>query len=163
MEFHEKEEQLYITATGQGTFPLETLNEKQFQIRRISATITFVKNKNGDFDTLTFNHNGQNSAGKRVQFHMDNLKLKEYTGFYYSPELRTSYELILENGTLVAKHQRQEKTILSPLDDQKFSGNTWFFGTLVFKLKDDKIKGFVASSDRVENLVFKKVNKTFTY
>ncbi|MBW1296406.1 serine hydrolase domain-containing protein [Aquimarina litoralis] len=163
MEFNEKEEQLYITATGQGTLPLETINEKQFQIRRISATITFVKNKNGDFDTLIFNHNGQNSRGKRIKYHVDNSKLQEYTGFYYSPELRTTYELILENGNLIAKHQRQEKTTLSPLDHHKFSGDTWFFGTLLFEEKDNKIKGFIATTDRVENLVFNKVYQPFTY
>lgn len=163
MEFHEREGQLYITATGQGTLPLEPLNDRQFQIRRISATITFVKNSIGDFDTLTFEHNGQESSGKRLQFYLDNSKLQEYTGLYYSPELRTAYELTIENGLLIAKHQRQENTILSPLSHDKFSGNTWFFGTIDFEVEDNVIVGFRVSSDRVENLVFNKVNQKILY
>ncbi len=163
LEFNEKEEQLYITATGQGTFPLEMLNEEQFQIRRISATITFVKNENGDVDTLTFNRNGQDSTGKRIRFHMDNSKLQEYIGIYYSPELRTSYELKIENGVLTAIHQRQEITQLSPLTNQKFSGNTWFFGSLEFDIEEGSVVGFKVSSDRVHNLRFNKVDKPFPF
>ncbi|MFS4445294.1 serine hydrolase [Maribacter sp. 2307UL18-2] len=163
LEFNEREEQLYITATGQGTFPLEMLNEEQFQIRRISATITFVKNENGDVDTLTFNRNGQDSTGKRIKFHMDNSKLQEYIGMYYSPELRTSYELKIENGVLTAIHQRQEITQLSPLTKQKFSGNTWFFGSLEFDIEEGSVVGFQVSSDRVHNLRFNKVDKPFPF
>lgn len=163
MEFNQREGQLYITATGQGTLPLETVNDKQFLIRRISALITFTENEDGSFDKLTFDHNGQKSIGKRIQYHMDIPSLEKYTGIYYSPELRTSYEFTIENGILVAKHQRQETTKLSPLDTRNFSGNTWFFGTLEFDIKDEVINGFRVSSDRVQNLWFKKVDNLFTF
>ncbi len=163
MEFNEKEENLYITATGQGTFPLETLNEKQFQIRRISAIITFIEGDNGNFDTLTFTHNGQNTLGKRIQYKLDSATLEKYTGIYYSPELHTSYELSVENGVLIAKHQRQESTRLSPLGKNRFSGNTWFFGTFEFELQEDMVKGFRVSADRVRNLRFNKVAETYSY
>ncbi|WP_405207054.1 serine hydrolase domain-containing protein [Aquimarina sp. LLG6339-5] len=163
MEFHEEEGQLFITATGQGTLPLETIHEKQFKIRRISALITFIENDYGDFDELVFDHNGQESAGKRIQFHMDSSKLQMYTGIYYSPELKTSYELLIENGILVAKHQRQQSTVLSPLGDHIFSGNTWFFGTFVFEFENNIIKAFRVDSDRVENLVFNKINQKLSF
>lgn len=163
MEFNEKEGQLYITATGQGTLPLETVNTRQFLIRRISALITFIENSNGNFDQLTFDHNGQKSTGQSIQYHLDTSSLEKYTGMYYSPELRTLYEFTIENGILVAKHQRQEITQLSPLDDQKFSGDTWFFGTFEFDIKDEEVVGFNVSSDRVQNLRFNKVDTPFTF
>lgn len=156
MEFNEKEEKLYITATGQGTLPLETLNDTQFQIRRISAVITFVKNEEGNFDNLTFNHDGRLNEGKRVEFNLGMTKMEKCIGTYYSNELKTSYRIMIENGSLVAKHQRQEETKLTPLNPLKFSGNTWFFGTLDFIKDEETIIGFRVSSDRVKNLWFEK-------
>ena len=127
MEFNEKEEKLYITATGQGTLPLEALNDRQYKIRRIGAVITFIENKDGNFDTLTFNHDGNEMIGKKVKFSIDKTDLEKYTGVYYSEELKTLYKIVMENENLVARHQRQEETVLTPLSNQKFSGNTWFF------------------------------------
>ncbi len=109
LEFNEKEEGFYITATGQGTLPLEILNDTQFRIRRISAVITFVKNEDGYFDNLTFDHDGRVSEGKRIKFNINKTDLEKYVGTYYSDELKTSYKIILENGLLVTKHQRQEE------------------------------------------------------
>ena len=163
LEFNQKEGLLYITATGQGTLPLETVNDKQFLIRRISALITFIENEKGGFDKLTFDHNDQKSTGKRIQYHLDPASAEKYTGIYHSPELRTSYELIIEDGQLAARHQRQETTQLSPLAKNKFSGNTWFFGTFEFEIMDGKVIGFRVSSDRVQNLWFKKVDTTFPF
>lgn len=160
MGFNEKEEKLYVTATGQGTLPLETLNDTQFQIRRISAVITFIKNEDGDFDDLTFDHDGRVTEGKRLKFNLDIANMENYIGTYYSNELKTSYRIIMENGLLVAKHQRQEDTKLAPLSLLKFSGNTWFFGTLDFIENEKVITGFRVSSDRVKNLWFEKT-KTF--
>lgn len=157
MEFKEKGKTLYITATGQGTFPLETINEQQFKIRRIGAIITFIENENGNFDILTFNHNQQKITGNKIKFAIDKTDLEKYTGVYYSEELKTSYTLHIKNGHLVASHQRQEDTVLTPLDKQKFSGNTWFFGNLEYQFSDKEIIGFKVSSDRVQNLWFKKV------
>ena len=161
MEFNEKEEHLYITATGQGTLPLETLNATQFQIRRISAVITFVKDENGNFETLTFDHDGRVTEGNRVKFNLDKAKMEKYIGTYYSNELNTSYRIKMENGLLVAIHPRQEETKLTPLSTLKFSGNTWFFGTLDFMEKEGEIIGLKVSSDRVKNLWFEKV-ETFS-
>ncbi|NAS12144.1 serine hydrolase domain-containing protein [Poritiphilus flavus] len=163
MEFNEKEEKLYVTATGQGTFALETLGEAQFQIRRISAVISFTEGEDGGFDSLTFDHNGQETVGTRIKYRMDVPELERYKGIYYSPELRTFYELVIENGVLLARHQRQETTSLSPLSDREFSGNTWFFGTLRFELIENTVEGFRVSSDRVQNLWFKKVKEPFEY
>ena len=157
MEFNEKEGELYITATGQGTLPLETLNDRQFKIRRIGAIITFIENKDGGFDSLTFDHEGQKMEGEKIKFAIAKTDLEKYTGVYYSEELKTFYKIVIDNESLVAKHQRQEETVLTALDNQKFSGNTWFFGNLDYVFSDNLIVGFKVSSDRVENLWFKKL------
>ncbi|MGD1947288.1 MAG: serine hydrolase domain-containing protein [Croceivirga sp.] len=163
MEFEQREEKLFITATGQGTFPLETIGERVFKISQIGATIEFTENSQGEFDSLSFNHGGQKMNGKRVIFKLDVSQLEAYIGLYYSPELRTTYELKIENGTLIAKHTRQDKTVLTPLNNSEFSGNTWFFGSLNFQYEKEKIAGFKVSTDRAKNVLFKKINGDIIY
>ena len=117
----------------------------------------------GEFDSLSFNHGGQKMNGKRVIFKLDVSQLEAYIGLYYSPELRTTYELKIENGTLIAKHTRQDKTVLTPLNNSEFSGNTWFFGSLNFQYEKEKIAGFKVSTDRAKNVLFKKINGDIIY
>ncbi|MEM1260414.1 MAG: serine hydrolase domain-containing protein [Bacteroidota bacterium] len=157
MEFEQREEKLFITATGQGTFPLETITNEKFKISQIGAIIEFLKNGQGNYDSLRFNHGNQEMKGKRVVFQLEGSQLEAFVGSYHSPELRTTYELKIEDEMLVAKHPRQEKTMLTPLRSDKFSGNTWFFGSLDFERKGEKVMGFKASSARAKNVFFKKL------
>ena len=163
MEFEQRAEKLFITATGQGTFPLETISERVFKISQIGATIEFSQNGQGEFDSLSFNHGGQKMIGKRVIFQLDVSQLEDYVGSYYSPELRTTYEVKIENDTLVAEHTRQEKTVLTPLNESEFSGNTWFFGSLNFQSENQQITGFKVSTDRAKNVLFKKIKGDMVY
>ncbi|WP_299252694.1 serine hydrolase [uncultured Aquimarina sp.] len=156
LEFNEKEGSLFITATGQGTLPLETLSETQFRIRRIDAIITFIKNKDGLVNTLSFDHNGTVNSAKRITYDIDKSILEKYAGVYYSKELNTYYELSIQDGQLIAGHQRQDTTKLTALEPTKFTGNTWFFGILDFIINKDNVTGFKVSSERVKNLWFEK-------
>ncbi|WP_299436744.1 serine hydrolase domain-containing protein [uncultured Aquimarina sp.] len=156
LEFNQKEGSLFITATGQGTLPLETLSETQFRIRRIDAIITFIKDKDGTVNTLSFDHNGAVNSAKRITYDIDTSILEKYTGIYYSEELNTYYELLIQDGQLIASHQRQDNTKLTALDSTKFTGNTWFFGILDFIIYKDDVSGFKVSSERVKNLWFEK-------
>ena len=97
-----------ITATGQGTLPLTTVGEAEFEISRIGAKITFIENAQGKVDRFTFDHNGKKMEGKRIKFLVEDSVLQGYTGTYYSPELKTFYQLSLDNGVLKATHQRQK-------------------------------------------------------
>ncbi|WP_299241591.1 serine hydrolase [uncultured Aquimarina sp.] len=156
LEFNKKEGGLFITATGQGTLPLETISNTEFRIRRIDALITFVEDKDGTVNTLSFDHNGTVNSAKRITYDIDKSILEKYTGTYYSEELNTSYKLSLQDGQLIASHQRQDNTKLTALEPTKFTGNTWFFGILDFIIQKDNVKGFKVSSERVKNLWFEK-------
>ena len=163
MEFNKKEDGLMITATGQGTLPLKTLKNNQFEISRIGAIITFVENEFGKVDKLTFNHQGQTMEGNLITYHIEHSILESYCGTYFSSELKTYYQVVLEKGNLKVKHRRQETTELTPLDNTSFSGNTWFFGTIEFILDDNTVKGLKASSGRAQNVWFEKVETTTLY
>ncbi|WP_298540134.1 serine hydrolase domain-containing protein [uncultured Aquimarina sp.] len=156
LEFNQKEGGLFITATGQGTLPLETISNTEFRIRRIDALITFVEDKDGTVNTLSFDHNGTVNSAKRITYDIDKSILEKYTGTYYSEELNTSYKLSIQDGQLIASHQRQDNTKLTALEPTKFTGNTWFFGILDFIIQKDNVKGFKVSSERVKNLWFEK-------
>lgn len=156
LEFNQKEGSLFITATGQGTLPLEMINETQFRIRRIDAIITFIKDKDGDVNTLSFDHNGTVNSAKRITYDIDKSILEKYAGTYYSEELNTSYKLSIQDGQLIASHQRQDNTKLTALEQTTFTGNTWFFGILDFIIDKDDVTGFMVSSERVKNLWFEK-------
>ncbi len=156
LEFHQKDKNLYITATGQGTLPLETINNTQFRIRRIDAVITFLTNEQGEVDALLFDHNGNENKALKIVYKINPNQLQTYAGRYYSDELKTSYELTVKNGQLIAQHARQETTTLTPIATHAFSGNTWFFGNIEFTIHKDHIQGFKASSDRALNVWFTK-------
>jgi CubicO group peptidase (beta-lactamase class C family) len=84
------------------------------------------------------------------------IRLMDFTGKYYSPELETTYSLVVVNDTLVAQHQRHDDNKLTPGKPNEFSNG--FLGNVVFtKGKDDKVTGFKVSNGRVRNLAFERV------
>jgi len=91
--------------------------------------------------------------------HRFSLDLSEFTGAYYSDELSTRYELIIEDGNLVARHQRNSDIKLTPVKEDVFSGDAWFFGQTEF-VRDGThaITGCNVSSGRVRNLYFRKMD-----
>ena len=90
---------------------------------------------------------------KKVPFDPSKVKLSEFTGTFYSPELMTSYTLTVMNDTLTAHHQRHDDLKLLPVKADGFS--TAILGNLDFtRNKANQITGLKASNGRVRNLVF---------
>jgi len=83
------------------------------------------------------------------------VKLLEFTGRFYSPELETFYTLDIKNDTLVAHHQRHDDLKLAPYKKDGFTTN--FLGNLEFTRNGKgQVIGMKASNGRVRNLVFNK-------
>ena len=83
------------------------------------------------------------------------VKLSEFTGRFYSPELETFYTLEIKNDTLVAHHQRHNDLKLAPYKKDGFTTN--FLGNLEFTRNGKgQVVGMKASNGRVRNLVFNK-------
>lgn len=92
---------------------------------------------------------------QEIPFDAAGVKLTEFTGTFYSPELETSYTLVVENDTLRAHHQRHDDLNLIPSKVDGF--NTNFLGDLQFTRNNkQQITGLKASNGRVRNLVFNK-------
>lgn len=89
----------------------------------------------------------------------DEGPIDSYVGQYYSPELDTWYELVIEEGTLSGKHQRHTGFTLRKTGDDTYEASG-LLGTLVFyRNETGEVNGFRSSNGRVRNLRFEKRSK----
>jgi hypothetical protein len=83
--------------------------------------------------------------------------LQEFTGEYYSPELSTTYTVVVESGKLIARHFRTGDVHLNSLKADQFYGDQWYFGKIEFiRDNNNTITGCMVSTGRVRNLKFEK-------
>jgi len=88
-------------------------------------------------------------------------QLKEYTGSFYSEELKTTYKILLENGKLFMRHENPYKDYpedaLSPTFKDKFivSGLKLNF----FRSKKGGLVSFTVDAGRVKNIRFTKTSQ----
>jgi len=84
--------------------------------------------------------------------------LAELAGTYRSAELDTWYTLSLEDGRLVARHQRHEPIPLTATFPDRLTGQAWWFRQLRFaRDAEGEVTGFRLSGGRVRNLWFERV------
>lgn len=86
-------------------------------------------------------------------------ELARYTGRYYSPELSTEYQLVVDADRLTATHARNEDIILMPTETaDEFSARGGVINQAVFERDSDgRIKGMRISNGRVLRLWLEKV------
>jgi CubicO group peptidase (beta-lactamase class C family) len=83
------------------------------------------------------------------------ISLEEYTGNYYSIELKSSYQLFLDNECLKVKIGNYEPMVLDPLARDKFEVEQE--GALFqFRRNEKGVTGFELDAGRVKNLKFSK-------
>ncbi|SDM24720.1 hypothetical protein [Kriegella aquimaris] len=81
--------------------------------------------------------------------------LEEFTGEYFSPELSTTYKAIIKDNKLTFTHYRSEDFPVSVVKSDMFREGYY---TFKFERNDkQQITGFRISSERVNNLWFKKI------
>ena len=83
-------------------------------------------------------------------------ELQAYAGDYYSDELATGYELLVEDERLLLRHWRHGDVNLDPLMKDTFGSDAWWLGQIRFERdRDGQLTGFRSDSGRVRNLLFK--------
>ena len=149
---------LSITVVGQPAFRLDPLSSTKFRATAVNADITFLRDKDNLVSQMKLNQGTTELIMNRAEpFDPESVDLSEFAGRYYSEELLTMYEFILDDGTLIARHQRNPDITLTPTGPDKFSGDTWFFGQVeMVRDPSGAITGCKVSSGRVRNLVFTK-------
>lgn len=147
---------LYAQATGQRRFLLAPLSTTKFFLLVVNAQVEFFPEADGTVPLMKLHQNGQIMDFQRIEiFDASTINLGDYTGTFYSEELATSYEFLVEEGQLIARHPRTDDVILKPEREDLFSGDAWYFGQVTFLRNEvGKITGCAVSSGRVRDLKF---------
>jgi CubicO group peptidase (beta-lactamase class C family) len=100
----------------------------------------------------------ETSPAPAVDVAPDAEALSSFTGTYYSPEIRTLYEISVEDGALVARHLRHGDLALTLDEGDTFSGPRWFFREVRFtRGGEGAVDGFRLTGGRVRGLRFVKL------
>jgi CubicO group peptidase (beta-lactamase class C family) len=85
--------------------------------------------------------------------------LHAYTGVYYSPELETRYEVLLENDRLIARHRRHGDIPLRPFQPDNFRASQFYFSQVRFERDaQGKVRQMrVSDGGRVRNVRFERL------
>lgn len=150
--------QLLAQATGQQKVTLIALSQTKFKIAGVEAQITFIPAENEKVESFKLEQRGQiMNALRIIAYDKTSVDLSKFTGRFYSEELSTEYEFVVEGNKLIARHNRHSDIALDPIKKDMFSGSEWFFNRIEFiRDADDKISGCKVSSGRVRNLLFLK-------
>jgi len=153
-----QEDGLAITVAGQPEFKLEPLSTTRFRLTVANAEFTFFRDEDNQVSQMKLKQGADELIMNRAEpFDRESVDLSEFTGRFYSEELLTMYEFILEDGKLVARHQRHPDIKLTPTGPDKLSGDAWFFGQVeMVRDPSGAITGCRVSSGRVRNLAFTK-------
>jgi hypothetical protein len=120
-----------------------------------------MKDESGKVNKFKALMNGEEHyAMKLPDFDPSKVSLTEYTGDYYSPELSTTYSIVVESGKLIANHFRTGNVHLTAIKPDQFTGDQWYFGNIEFvRDNSNTITGCKVSTGRVRNLKFEKTGK----
>jgi hypothetical protein len=95
-------------------------------------------------------------TGKRIE-PLPAAQLTDLLGDYWSDELMTGYRLLLEDGSLIARHARHPDIELYALAPDTLAGNVWWFGRAVItRDAAGKVDGLRLSGNRVRNVRFER-------
>jgi len=152
-------ETLYASAPGLEKTPMTTVSENEFDVKVVSARVTFLKGESGKISKMKVNMNGDEVMAERLpDFDPLKVNLTELEGNYYSTELSTTYYLVVESGKLIARHFRTGDVMLTPTKPDQFSGNQWYFGSVeIVRNQSGKVTGLKVTGGRTRNMKFDKI------
>jgi hypothetical protein len=150
---------LFVETQGLQKTKMIRLSNYRFVVKEANAELTFNPDENGKITKVLVSIQGQQiSANRLPDFDASAVTLSDFTGEYRSDELNTSYTFLIESGKLVARHFRTGDIHLSPIRENVFNGDQWYFGQLEFtRDNNNNVTGFKAGSGRVKNLKFEKI------
>jgi CubicO group peptidase (beta-lactamase class C family) len=150
-------DKLFGQPAGQSKAELIPVSESKFLVKDVGGEVLFKRDENGKVTGFALTQNGQTQMATKAESRPEPNaeRLAEFAGNYYSPELGTTYTMVVQNGQLVAQHQRHNDITLTPFDGDRFRGSQWFFQRVQFTRDGEKrVNGFRLSGGRVRNLRF---------
>jgi hypothetical protein len=83
------------------------------------------------------------------------VTLAQFAGEYFSPELQSTYRIILEHGALVLRARNLPPTALEPTIPDEFQYPAYGL-TLRFTRRDGLVNGFSLTAGRSQGLTFER-------
>lgn len=158
LEFTRDGGRYYLQATNQPRIEIFPIAPSSFELRVVEASVVFHENEQGEVKTLTLNQNGAHPANRLADepWSPSEEELAAYTGRYFSAELGTFYDIVVEDGKLVLKHRRLEPLTLTPSKPDQFTGG---FPVATGEFERDesgKVVALLASNGRTRDVRFEK-------
>lgn len=96
-------------------------------------------------------------GGDREALELTQEVLGTYAGSYRSPELDSTYEIVVGDGVLLARHWRNATAALTPLGRDEFRGDQpWLPRVRFVRDGSGSVTRFEATGSRVRNLRFER-------
>lgn len=84
--------------------------------------------------------------------------LRAYEGTYRSPELDSTYDVVVEDGALVVRNWRIEDVRLTPTGLDEFTGDRWWLSQVTFRRDGEGgVDGLLVTGGRIRNVRFERV------
>ena len=149
--------ELFAQATGQPRFKLSPTSDSTASFEGVDARVTFHLEKDGSIKRAT-HHQGPSMPMERIEkIDLSLEDLAEFAGDYYSEEIETRFEIVLEEDKLIARNIRMDPLTLTYKEKDDFSASVFFFSSISFKRSGNgQITGFMGSNGRTKNVWFKR-------
>lgn len=161
LRFFREADTLLTQVTGQQRVEIVPRSDSTFALTAVPATITFHRDEEGGVEGLTLHQGGQEQHATRVEgdsadpWEPTAEQLDAFTGRYFSEEVETFYEVVVDEGALVLRHRRLDDIELSPGEEDTFSG-----GGLTVDFERDRngrIIAFYMSNVRTRDVRFDRM------
>jgi CubicO group peptidase (beta-lactamase class C family) len=158
MEFKVADGELTAHMEGQPEDILIPISESKFKIEGVEVTFEFVRNEQGAVDGAVITQGGMTFKLERLAPYTPTVEdLQQLTGKFFSKELETFYTVELHDTTLVLLIRNTEDIELSSIAKDKYKGDVFFIGELVFQRDNSgEVTGFTASNGRTRGIRFQK-------
>ncbi len=122
LTFSREDSTFYTQATGQQKLEIRPTSDSTFALIVVEASMTFHRNAEGKVDGLTMNQNGLRHATRIEETTVAwTPVLENFVGRYFSEEIETFFNLIVQDSSLVMQHRRIDDMKLSSGEEDAFT------------------------------------------
>ena len=158
INFIEENNRLFVQfdrgSDHQSQIPLKLQSDSVFYDVNNDIKVTFTWDTNGQVNLATVwsRYSDELEFRRLPDYNPSKEDLEIFTGLYYSPELETTYTIVIDDNKLTLKYHRFENNKLMPKEQDRFSARYPLLG--IHFERDDKgeVSGFVT-----RNVHFEKV------
>jgi CubicO group peptidase (beta-lactamase class C family) len=152
---------LHAVATGQPQMEILPTSDSTFAVVGVEASLLFHRTADGEIEGVTLNQGGEQHATRLADdgeeaWAPTTEDLEDFKGRFFSVEIETFYDLVIEDDQLMLRHRRLDDAELTPGEKDTFAG-----GGLTFSFerdRNDRVIGFYISNQRTRDVRFARVN-----